>query len=190
MEANVLPMHLRNDAPYQTCLLCGRKTWAQGEFGQVCNMRQPDGGICKGTFSARAENYETRIEELGDAIVGHVSAISAEEFERRNEAADKLIEKVSIREGIKVPLSLTKTPEVWMTDNIVHIRGVSIDLVKTRDTLLALRDGVFCPFCRCPNWMYEEGQRVDHYRPCELGDLTEIFLKLVPKNHTRMFWKS
>jgi hypothetical protein len=45
-----LPEHLRDDAPYQVCSGCGRKTWSKSEFGQICSMPQPDNIICLGMF--------------------------------------------------------------------------------------------------------------------------------------------
>ena len=45
-----LPDYLRDDAPFQTCNRCERKTWAQSEFGQLDTMTQPDGKACGGRF--------------------------------------------------------------------------------------------------------------------------------------------
>jgi hypothetical protein len=44
------PAHLRDDAPSQQCSGCRRFTWSTSEFGQVCNMPQPDGRRCTGRF--------------------------------------------------------------------------------------------------------------------------------------------
>lgn len=41
--------HLREDAPYDVCSGCGRKSWAEVE-GSVCGMPQPDGSVCDGVF--------------------------------------------------------------------------------------------------------------------------------------------
>lgn len=38
------------DEAYQVCDKCGRKTWAQSEFGAVCGMTQPSGEKCAGRF--------------------------------------------------------------------------------------------------------------------------------------------
>lgn len=32
------------------CDACQRKTWASGEIGKPCSMRQPDGSFCAGRF--------------------------------------------------------------------------------------------------------------------------------------------
>jgi hypothetical protein len=179
MEANILPINLRDDAPYQTCLLCGRKTWDQEEFGQVCNMTQPNGNICKGTFSARVEKANVQ-----KVIVEHGQPIAIV----RDEEACQVLD--ALGEALHAGTETVQEKEVELNGNVLTIRRVIIDLVKVRDTLLALRDGVFCPFCRCPNWTYEEGQRVDHYSDCNLGKLTEAVLRIVPKDHVRLHWKS
>lgn len=44
---------LRDDAPYQTCGSCGRKTWDTDEFNQTCGMTQPSGVPCGGKFGPR-----------------------------------------------------------------------------------------------------------------------------------------
>jgi hypothetical protein len=44
------PAHLRDDAPWQQCIACGRKTWDVAEFGHECLMTQPDGQRCRGMF--------------------------------------------------------------------------------------------------------------------------------------------
>jgi hypothetical protein len=49
-DQSTWPAHLRDDAPYQQCNSCGRKTWDVSEFGAACRMRQPDGFTCGGRF--------------------------------------------------------------------------------------------------------------------------------------------
>jgi hypothetical protein len=44
--------HLRDDAPYQRCGRCGRKTWDTAAFNTECRMPQPDGYQCGGQFEA------------------------------------------------------------------------------------------------------------------------------------------
>jgi len=45
-----LPDYLRDDAPYQHCARCGRKTCATEDFNTECRMTQPDGFPCGGSF--------------------------------------------------------------------------------------------------------------------------------------------
>lgn len=44
------PEWLRDDAPFQQCGRCKRKTWDKAEFGSECRMTQPDGYPCGGRF--------------------------------------------------------------------------------------------------------------------------------------------
>lgn len=44
------PAHLRDDAPYQRCGRCRRRTYATSEFNTECRMTQPDGFPCGGRF--------------------------------------------------------------------------------------------------------------------------------------------
>lgn len=46
------PAHLRDDAPFQRCGRCGRKTWHIDGFGTEDRMIQPDGYPCGGRFAA------------------------------------------------------------------------------------------------------------------------------------------
>jgi hypothetical protein len=39
-DQSTWPAHLRDDAPYQRCDRCGRKTWDTSEFGGGCIMPQ------------------------------------------------------------------------------------------------------------------------------------------------------
>lgn len=50
-DQSAWPAHLRDDAPFARCDGCGRSTWAESEFGQVCDFPQPDGDRCQGRFS-------------------------------------------------------------------------------------------------------------------------------------------
>jgi hypothetical protein len=46
-----VPYHLRSGVPpLASCSGCGRKTWSSSELGQPCEMLQPDGTRCKGSF--------------------------------------------------------------------------------------------------------------------------------------------
>ena len=65
----------------------------------------------------------------------------------------------------------------------------TLDLIGLRDCLVALRDSVYCPECRCPNWATERGERISHYPECKVGKFTELLLKIVPKEGTRVRWK-
>ena len=49
-QKGVLPEHLRDDAPFQVCSECERKTWARGQFEMACRMTQPDDTRCTGRF--------------------------------------------------------------------------------------------------------------------------------------------
>lgn len=49
-DQSAWPAHLRDDAPSQQCDGCRRFTWATSEFGEVCDMPQPDGRRCAGRF--------------------------------------------------------------------------------------------------------------------------------------------
>ena len=42
--------HLADDAPYQQCDKCHRKSWAEESFGSTCQMTQPSGHPCGGVF--------------------------------------------------------------------------------------------------------------------------------------------
>lgn len=45
------PEWLRDDAPYQKCSYCGRKTWDTDAFNQTCGMTLPHHrGPCAGKF--------------------------------------------------------------------------------------------------------------------------------------------
>jgi hypothetical protein len=50
-----LPSRLRDDAPFQQCGRCRRKTWATSDFGTECRMTQPDGYPCGGRFEDPAD---------------------------------------------------------------------------------------------------------------------------------------
>lgn len=50
MNQDDLPPHLRDDAPYQVCNRCGRKTWAVELFDSEDRMPQSDGNPCGGQF--------------------------------------------------------------------------------------------------------------------------------------------
>lgn len=47
----ILPAHLRDDAPFLVCSRCGRKSWGGDSAGKPCGMSQPDGSLCRGTFT-------------------------------------------------------------------------------------------------------------------------------------------
>ena len=50
-DQSFLPAHLRDDAPWQRCDRCGRKSWAVTEqFDKTCGFPQPDGSTCAGIF--------------------------------------------------------------------------------------------------------------------------------------------
>lgn len=54
--------HLRDDSPYATCSICGRKSWGS-PAGSECRMPQPNGSICPGVFglpSDPLDKTETR----------------------------------------------------------------------------------------------------------------------------------
>lgn len=53
-DQSTWPAHLRDDAPRQQCSSCRRFTVATSEFGRTCNMPQPGGNRCTGTFGAPA----------------------------------------------------------------------------------------------------------------------------------------
>ena len=42
--------HLYDDAPYLVCSVCGRKTWDLESESDVCQMPDPQGIRCQGTF--------------------------------------------------------------------------------------------------------------------------------------------
>ncbi len=44
------PAHLRDDAPFQRCDRCRRKTWTAAAFDTEDRMTQPDGNPCGGRF--------------------------------------------------------------------------------------------------------------------------------------------
>lgn len=93
----------------------------------------------------------------------------------------------------KIPPERKLSPEpssASFVGSLLTIRNVNIDLAHARDTLLALRDTVYCPECRCPNWLAEGSGVIIHYENCRLGKLTEAFLKIVPKDDVRFRWKS
>lgn len=48
LTGDLLPPHLRPDAPTAECCCCHRTTWS--EFGERCNFLQPDGTNCAGWF--------------------------------------------------------------------------------------------------------------------------------------------
>ena len=49
-EPDLWPMLMAPAVGY--CNGCYRKTWTETEFGTLCNMRQPDGLRCEGTFAS------------------------------------------------------------------------------------------------------------------------------------------
>lgn len=48
--SNALPCHLRGEAAGTQCSACGRPTWAESEFNNICLMTQPDSTSCGGWF--------------------------------------------------------------------------------------------------------------------------------------------
>ncbi len=54
MDQSTWPEHLRDDALYQVCDRCGRKTWSRDGFGGKCTMPQWNGAAwgqqCGGQF--------------------------------------------------------------------------------------------------------------------------------------------
>lgn len=48
--AENMPYHLRDAATGTKCSRCGRTSWAEEEFNQVCRMPQPNGSRCPGVF--------------------------------------------------------------------------------------------------------------------------------------------
>ena len=50
VDQSTWPAWLRDDAPYQKCSYCGRKTWTTEEFGRRCGMTLPGRRPCSGTF--------------------------------------------------------------------------------------------------------------------------------------------
>lgn len=63
-DQSTWPAHLRDDAPYQRCDQCGRKTWAVSEFGRECRMPQPwrsgPSVRCAGLFVAETQEGTDR----------------------------------------------------------------------------------------------------------------------------------
>lgn len=56
---NELPDHLRDDAPYKQCSVCGRKSWDEPEVQAICWLSQPDGSKCQGVLRlARPTNCD------------------------------------------------------------------------------------------------------------------------------------
>jgi hypothetical protein len=45
-----LPAHLQDDAPYIVCNKCERKSWSLDDLHEKCEMAQPSGYKCNGTF--------------------------------------------------------------------------------------------------------------------------------------------
>lgn len=52
MNQDNLPPHLRDDAPYKQCSVCGRKSFEQPELETLCWMSQPNGTKCQGVLRA------------------------------------------------------------------------------------------------------------------------------------------
>jgi len=53
IEQKDLPVHLRDDASYLQCSVCGRKSWS-GQVNELCNMPLPPDGIrCHGLLEGK-----------------------------------------------------------------------------------------------------------------------------------------
>jgi hypothetical protein len=76
----------------------------------------------------------------------------------------------------------------------IQLGSQTLDLVALRDCLLSLRDSIYCPMCRCPNWDMAtssgSGERLLHYQDCSLGKFSEILLRAFPKDKTSIKWKA
>lgn len=53
-----LSAHLRDDATYIQCSLCGRKSWGE-RVNSSCDLTQPDGKLCNGVLEGK-KNERTR----------------------------------------------------------------------------------------------------------------------------------
>lgn len=58
-EKETLPAHLREDAPYKQCSVCGRKSWEDPEHEAICWMPQPSGDKCHGVLRLAANRGES-----------------------------------------------------------------------------------------------------------------------------------
>jgi hypothetical protein len=47
---NKLPAHLRDDAQYKKCSVCGRKSWEDPFHEAICWVPQPNGTRCQGVL--------------------------------------------------------------------------------------------------------------------------------------------
>ena len=50
MNEELLPLHLRENAPWAQCNLCGRKSWVEEALihAHPCDFPQLDGRLCTG----------------------------------------------------------------------------------------------------------------------------------------------
>jgi hypothetical protein len=77
-------------------------------------------------------------------------------------------------------------PSYDSTTQILSVNGTQLSLCEMRDLLLRLREEVYCPDCRCPNWLGNN----KHFEGCQIGKLTEVLLKIAPKDSNVIRWKS
>jgi hypothetical protein len=81
--------------------------------------------------------------------------------------------------------------ETSLVNEVIPLKRKEFDFAGLRDTLLALRDdNVYCPECRCANWLADDGGKIHHYTECRIGRYTEELLKVAPKKDATVRWKT